>query len=69
MKRIELEEKSESPFVRGLHQGIEITAIAFVPILLWLLGMIGYRMIESDRTDVSQPSATEVPVPVKQENK
>ncbi|MBE9060356.1 hypothetical protein [cf. Phormidesmis sp. LEGE 11477] len=67
MRRIKLEEKPISPFNQGLRRGIEITAVAFVPILLWLLGMIGYWLIEGDRTDVSQPPAVEVPVPVEQD--
>lgn len=67
MRRIKLEEKPISPFNQGLRRGIEITAVAFVPILLGLLGMIGYRLIEGDRTDVSQPPAVEVPAPVEQD--
>lgn len=67
MKRIKLEEKPVSPFNQGLRRGIEITAVAFVPILLWLLGMVGYRLIEGDRTDVLQPPAVELPVPVEQD--
>ena len=67
MRRIKLEEKPISPFNQGLRRGIEITAVAFAPLLLWLLGMIGYRLIEGDRTDVSQPPAVEVPAPVEQD--
>ena len=67
MRRIKLEEKPISPFNQGLRRGIEITAVAFVPILLWLLGMVGYRLIEGDRTDVSQPPAVEVPASVEQD--
>ncbi|PZO16885.1 MAG: hypothetical protein DCF25_11870 [Leptolyngbya foveolarum] len=69
MKRIKLVEKPESPLNQGLRRGIQTTAVAFVPILLWLLGMIGYQRIEGDLTDVSQPSATEMPAPVKPEKR
>lgn len=67
MRRIKLEEKPVSPFSQGLRRGIEITAVAFVPILLWLLGMIGYRLIAGDRTDVLQPPAVELPATVEQD--
>lgn len=65
MKRINLEEKKpKTPFREGLRQGIKIAAVPFVPILLWMLGLIGYRLLASDR---AQPPATEMSAPVQQE--
>lgn len=65
MKRINLEKKKpKNPFREGLRQGIKIAAVPFVPILLWMLGLIGYRLLTSDH---AQPSATEMPAPTEQE--
>jgi len=63
MKRIKLKEQPDSPFNQGLLVGIRITAVAFVPILLWLLGLMGYRLLGNALVTQRQSSAIEVPAP------
>jgi len=62
MKRIKLEQQPDSPFNQGLLVGIRLTAVAFVPILLRSLELIGSQLLGYALMTQRQPSAVEVPI-------